>query len=38
MRQGIDDSVALDAFMNTQRYAASEGLVVKNLKDHPVHA
>ncbi len=37
MRQGIDDSVALDAFMNTYRYAASEGLVVKNLPAHPVH-
>ena len=37
MRQGIDDSAALDAFMNTYRYAASEGLVVKNLQTHPVH-
>ncbi len=38
MRQGIDDSAALDAFMNAYRYAAGEGLVVKNLPDHPIHA
>lgn len=38
MRQGVDDSAALDAFMNTYRYAASYGLVVKNLMAHPVHA
>jgi gentisate 1,2-dioxygenase len=38
MRRGIDDSVALDAFMTTYRYAASEGLLVKDLRNHPVHA
>ncbi len=38
MRQGIDDSAALDAFMGTYRYPASEGLVIKNVKAHAVHS
>jgi mannose-6-phosphate isomerase-like protein (cupin superfamily) len=38
MRQGIDDRAALEAFMHTYHYAASDGLVVKNLPAHPVHA
>jgi hypothetical protein len=38
MRRGIDNSAALDAFMTTYRYAASEGLLVKDLRNDPVHA
>ena len=37
MSRGIDDSTALDAFVKAHSYAAAEGLVIKNLSEHPVH-
>jgi len=38
MTRIIDDSAAIDVFMNTHRYEASDGFLVKNLPKHPVHA
>jgi gentisate 1,2-dioxygenase len=38
MTRIIDDSAAIDVFMNTHCYEARDGFVVKNLPQHPVHA
>lgn len=38
MTRTINDSAALDAFMSTYVYPAAQGLVVRDIPHHPVHA
>jgi len=38
MSKTRDDREALDAFIRAHSYAAEQGLIVKKLISHPVHA